>query len=193
MPVEIDLAGLESRLTLLPVAPGNYGNLGSVKGKILYIKYPNTGAADGRGTIKFFDLDKREEKTILDIADNFQLSASRTKILVQRGNSYAILKPEEGQKFEKTLRIAEMEMVVDPVKEWKQIFMDTWRMERDYFYDPAMHGVDWNLVKERYLKMLSGAMTREEVNFILGEMLGELNASHTYKGGGDEEETKTEE
>ncbi|PWT98627.1 MAG: peptidase S41 [Bacteroidetes bacterium] len=192
VPVDIDVAALESRLILLPIASGNYGNLAAVKGKILYIKYPNTGVDGGRGTIKFYDLDKREEKTVLDVADNFQLSASRTKMLVQRGNTFAILKPDEGQKFEKTLRIAEMEMVVDPPKEWKQIFMDTWRMERDYFYDPAMHGVDWNLVKERYLKMLNGAMTREEVNYVLGEMLGELNASHTYKGGGDEEETKSE-
>ncbi len=68
--------------------------------------------------------------------------------------------------------------------------MDTWRMERDFFYDPNMHGVDWSAVKENYLKMLDGAMTREEVNFVLGEMIGELNASHTYKGGGDEEQEK---
>ncbi len=96
----------------------------------------------------------------------------------------------KNQKFEKPLRIAEMQMAVDPMREWKQIFNDTWRMERDYFYDPNMHGVDWNLVKERYSKMLNGAMTREEVNVVLGEMIGELNASHTYKGGGDEEQEK---
>ena len=82
-------------------------------------------------------------------------------------------------------------MMVDPVLEWKQIFNDAWRLERDYFYDPGMHGVDWNLMKERYAKMLEGAMTREEVNFVIGEMLGELNSSHTYHGGGDlEDEAK---
>ncbi len=63
-------------------------------------------------------------------------------------------------------------------------------MKRDYFYDPNMHGVNWNVVKDHYLKMLDGAMTREEVNEVLGEMIGELNASHTYKGGGDEEQEK---
>ena len=63
-------------------------------------------------------------------------------------------------------------------------------LERDYFYDANMHGVDWNKVKERYTKMLNGAMTREEVDFIIGEMIGELNASHTYHGGGDVEEEK---
>ena len=97
----------------------------------------------------------------------------------------------ESQKFEKPLRLSEMEMMVDPVSEWKQIFNDAWRLERDYFYDASMHGVDWNLMKERYSKMLEGAMTREEVDFVIGEMIGELNSSHTYHGGGDlQEETK---
>ena len=62
--------------------------------------------------------------------------------------------PNENQKFEKPLRIAEMQMMVDPVQEWKQIFMDAWRFERDYFYDAGMHGVDWKQAKDRYLKML---------------------------------------
>jgi tricorn protease len=70
--------------------------------------------------------------------------------------------------------------------------MDAWRLERDYFYDVKMHGVDWEQVKNHYLKMLAGAMTREEVNFVLGEMIAELNASHTYRGGGQEETEKRE-
>jgi len=81
-------------------------------------------------------------------------------------------------------------MLVDPVQEWQQIFNDAWRLERDFFYDSTMHGVDWNLVKERYSKMMKGAMTREEVDFIIGEMIGELSSSHTYHGGGDLETEK---
>ncbi len=77
-----------------------------------------------------------------------------------------------------------MQMQVDPRQEWRQIFVDAWRLERDYFYDANMHGVNWGLIKERYLKMLEGAVTREEVDFIIGEMIGELNSSHTYHGGG---------
>jgi tricorn protease len=190
--VEIDLDGLEARMVLLPLSAGNYGNIGAVKGKILYIKSPNTGAEQGKPGLKYFDIDKREEKTILDNAESFQISANGSKLLVQRGDELAVLNPAENQKFEKPLRLSEMQMLVDPVKEWKQIFTDVWRLERDYFYDSNMHGVDWNLVKERYSAMLNGAKTREEVNFILGEMLGELNASHTYKGGGDEEQTRNE-
>ena len=186
-PVEIDLEGIETRLVILPQKAGNYGNLNAVKGKVIYQVYPNTGVRDGKSSIRFFDTEKREEKTILEDVNYYSLSTDGKKILARRGNAFVIIKPDENQKFEKPLRISEMQMLVDPMQEWKQIFTDTWRLQRDYFYDPTMHGVDWNQVKDRYLKMLNGAMTREEVNVVLGEMIGELNASHTYKGGGDEE------
>lgn len=189
-PVEIDLDGLEFRLFLLPVPAGNYSNINGIKGKILYLKSPNTGSGVRGSTLKFFDSDKREEKTVLD-ADDYLLSADGNKILVKKGDDWAVLKPEEGQRFEKPIRLAEMQMTIDPVQEWKQIFMDAWRLERDYFYDPNMHGVDWNLVQQRYLAMLKSARTREDVNVVIGEMIGELNASHTYNGGGDEEGTKS--
>src|SRR5262249_34865118 len=149
---------------------------------------PNTGSASAQPAIKYFDIEKREEKTILPAANYYWLSADRQKILVQQSNKWAVLKPDEGQKMDKLLPVRDMMMEIDPVQEWKQLFTDAWRLERDYFYDPNMHGVDWNLVRERYSKMLAGAMTREEVDFIIGEMIGELNASHTYHGGGDIEE-----
>jgi tricorn protease len=190
--VDIDFDGLESRMQILPVKAGNYDNPSVVKGKIIYQVSPNTGAAPGRSAIKYYDLDKREEKSVIDDVNYYILSADGKKMLVQRGDNYAVITPNEGQKFDKQLRLAEMRMRIDPMEEWKQLFMDTWRMERDYFYDPNMHGVDWNLVKERYLKMLEGAMSRDEVNFVIGEMIGELNASHTYKSGGDDEITKND-
>jgi tricorn protease len=189
--VEIDFDGIQSRMVLLPVPPGNYFNLGSVKGKILYQKYPNLGSGeDSKPALKYFDIDKREEKTIADNIDYYTLCANTNKILAQRGNNYSVIAPNEGQKMDKMIRLNEMEMQVDPMAEWKELFTDAWRMERDYFYDPNMHAVNWNEVKERYLAMIEAALTREEVNFIMGEMIGELNASHTYKGGGDEERGK---
>ena len=189
-PVDIDFDGIQTRMVMLPVATGNYANLTSVKGKIIYQKSPNLGSPeDAKPSLKYFDIDKREEKNILDNVDNYMLSSNTEKILVQRGNAFSVIKPEESQKFEKTLRLNDMEMMVDPMAEWKQLFNDAWRMERDYFYDPGMHGVNWDTVKERYSKMLEAALTREEVDFIIGEMIGELNASHTYHGGGDVEKT----
>jgi tricorn protease len=188
--VDIDLDGLEYRMVILPIPSGHYISLDADKGKIYFLQSPGTGSAETQATLKYYDVDKREVKTILANVDDFQLSANRTKILLHRDNSWAIVKGEENQKFEKPLRIAEMKMLVDPVQEWQQIFNDAWRLERDFFYDSTMHGVDWNLVKERYSKMMKGAMTREEVDFIIGEMIGELSSSHTYHGGGDLETEK---
>jgi len=191
-PVDIDFDGFEERMVILPVPAGNYGGLDAAKGRIFYLKFPNTGNTGAKNIIKYYDIDKREEKTVLEDANFFLLSHNKQKMLVARGNTYAVIKPEEGQKFEKIIRTGEMQMTVDPVQEWKQIFMDAWRFERDYFYDEKMHGVDWAATRDRYLKMLDGALTREEADFVVGEMIGELNASHTYHGGGDVEKTKTQ-
>jgi tricorn protease len=189
-PTGIDLDGLESRLILLPVEAGNYNNLSAADGKLIYQQQPNTGSDDKAQPILFFDLAKRKKKTIVEDAGGYQLSADGKHLLVVKDGSWYIIGAEEGQKLEKKLRTNEMQMWVNPRAEWKQILVDAWRLERDYFYDPNMHGLDWNKVKEQYLKMLEGAVTREEVNFIIGEMIGELNASHTYHGGGVEEVTK---
>ncbi|HEU5165516.1 MAG TPA: PDZ domain-containing protein, partial [Chitinophagaceae bacterium] len=188
--VAVDFDGIEQRIELLPPPAGNYNALAATKGKIIYIRYPNTGAPDGKGTLKFYDIEKKEEKTIVDGVDNARLSFNGQKILVTKSGTFAVLTPNENQKFEKTIPLADMQMMVDPVQEWKQIFMDVWRFERDYFYDAGMHGVDWKQAKDRYLKMFEGAMTREEADFIIGELIGELNASHTYHGGGDIETPK---
>jgi len=188
--VLIDFEDLESRMDILPVGAGNYSNITAVKGRIIYMKYGNTGAEDAPGTLKYYDTDKREEKTILSNADDYQLSADQQKMLVRQGSNYFVVKPDEGQKTDKPIRIADMKQLIDPREEWKQIFTDAWRLERDYFYDPNMHGVDWNAVKIKYSKILEGAVSREDVDYIIGEMLGELNASHTYHGGGDLESEK---
>ena len=191
-PVQIDFDGIEQRLVMLPPAAGNIDKLSYTKGKIIYLRYPYTGVTDGKPSLKYYDIEKREEKTILEIAEDYQLSADREKILVANAGAYAVLSPAEGAKFEKPIRTAEMMVSVNPKEEWKQVFTDAWRMQRDFFYDSKMHGVNWNQVKERYLKMIEAAQTREEVSFILGEMMGELNASHTYFGGGDNEKEKTQ-
>ena len=82
----------------------------------------------------------------------------------------------------------DMEAPVDPRAEWRQMFTDTYRFERDFFYDPNMHGVEWAKLRDRYAELLDDAVTRWDVNFVLGEFIGELNSSHTYRGGGDLEE-----
>ena len=108
-------------------------------------------------------------------------------MLVRRKNEFAIIEPKESQKFEKHLPVSSLETIVDPVAEWQQLFTEAWRLERDYFYDPNMHGVDWKAMRERYGTVLKDAVTRWDVNYVIGELIAELSSSHTYRSGGDVE------
>ena len=188
--VEIELDGFERRLVVLPPSAGNYSDLKAVSGKIILHRRPNTGSADEDSPIVYWDLKEREEKTIIKDADGFALSADGKKMLVVKDHSAAIIDVKPNQKMEKRLRVNELEMTVDPRAEWRQIFADAWRFERDYFYDPYMHGVDWNAMREHYGKLLDDAVTRWDVNYVIGELIGELNASHSYRGGGDTERSE---
>ena len=186
----IDFEGLEARLILLPADAGNYNNLQAIDGKLIFLQPSNTGSESKSQALRFFDLDKRTTKTILADVSGYQLSADGKHLLVTKDGAWFIVGADEGQKMEKKLRTAEMQQWVNPREEWRQIFVDAWRIERDYFYDAAMHGVDWNKVRTQYGKLIEEASTREEVDFIIGEMIGELSASHTYHGGGALEDTK---
>ena len=186
-PVEIDLADFESRAVILPPRAGNYADLAAVPGKLIYRRTPRTGSGDEKSPLVFFDFEKREEKTILDDVDDIVLAAKGEKLLARKGSSYSIIDAKEGQNLGKKLNTTSFEAVIDPPAEWRQIFNDAWRLERDYFYDPKLHGVDWKAMREQYGKLLDDAVTRWDVNFILGELIGELNSSHTYRNGGDVE------
>jgi len=186
--MEIDLDGFEARAVVLPPKAGNYADVQAIKGKLLYRRQPRTGSGDEKSALVYFDFAEREEKTVLDDADAFEATADGKKMLVISKKKYAILDIKAGQKFEKPMVTSEMESPVDPRAEWRQIFRDVYRFERDFFYDPNMHGVNWEAMGERYSKVLEGAVTRWDVDFLIGEFIGELNASHTYHGGGDMEQ-----
>jgi tricorn protease len=183
-PVEIDFEGFEGRLVLLPPKPARYAEIAAISGKLLFRWTPRGGETS---PIEYYDLEKRETKRIVDDSSGFDLSANREKLLVAKGGAYSIIDAKEGQNLNKRLEISSFEATIDPRAEWRQIFLDAWRLERDCFYDPNLHGVDWNLMRERYLKLLDEAVTRWDVNYVIGELLGELNASHTYRSGGDTE------
>jgi tricorn protease len=189
--VEIDLTGFEERVVILPPKAGRYDSLAAVSGKLLFRRVPRIGSGEEKKPVVFYDLEKREEKTVLEDADYMELSANREKLLVRKGGDYAIVEPKEGQKWDKKIDTGSFEAPIDPVAEWRQIFTDAWRLERDYFYDPGMHGVDWKEMRQRYGKLLEDAVTRWDVNYVIGELIAELNSSHTYRSGGDVEKGPT--
>jgi len=118
----------------------------------------------------------------------FEISADGKKILIGKSNSYSIVDIGENQKLDKKMPVDQLEMTVEPKLEWRQIFTDVWRLERDFFYDANMHGVDWKKMKDQYGKLIDACVTRWDVNYVIGELIAELNASHTYRGGGDIEQ-----
>ncbi len=187
-PVEIELDGFETRAVILPPVAGVYGGLQAVEGKVLFLRRPRTGSPPRqKSTLCYFDFKDRKEEVVIEEIDGYQLAADGKKAVVRQSDSYAIIDVKPKQKIEKKLRTAELESVVDPRAEWQQVFNDAWRFTRDYFYDPNMHGVDWMAIKEQYGSLIQDCVTRWDVNFVLGEMIAELNASHTYRGGGDEQ------
>ncbi|HEX6791447.1 MAG TPA: PDZ domain-containing protein [Candidatus Krumholzibacteria bacterium] len=181
----ITLDGFENRVVMLPVKAGNFAGIRAVSGKVVYLRNPNTGSGEEKRSVGYYDLEKREEKTIIGDSDAFQVSADGKKVLVGKKGDFAIVEIAADQTMDKKMPAGTLEMMVDPRAEWRQIFNDVWRFERDFFYDPDMHGVDWNAMKTRYGKLLDDAMTRWDVNFIIGELIAELSSSHTYRGGGD--------
>jgi len=185
--VAIDLDGFEARGVILPLDPGNYGAIRGVSGKLVFLRFPRTGASGGNATLAYYDLAEREEKTILSPVSQYEISADGKKVLVGYRNQWAIVDLKPGQKMDKRLATTSLETVVDPRAEWREVFTDVWRTYRDVFYDASLHGLDWNAQREHYGRLLDDAVTRWDVNFVIGELIGEVHASHTYVGGGDVE------
>ncbi len=185
--VGIDLEKFEERAVLLPPAAGNYNNLRAVEGKVLYRRPPRSGASEKSSPIVLFDLKERQEETVIEDAAGFEVSADGKKMLVAVQGRWSIIDVAPGQKAEKQLATADLEMVLDPPAEWEQIFSEVWRTYRDYFYDDELHGVGWEALRSQYGALLKDAVTRSDVNWVIGQLIAELNASHTYVRGGDVE------
>ncbi|WP_228851580.1 S41 family peptidase [Aegicerativicinus sediminis] len=186
--LKIDLNGAESRLTVLPIPAGNYGDLFNVDGKLIYLKYPIVGDFDGNSTLKYFDFDKREEKKIMDNINSVIPTANGKSMLVFSRGKLGIISPSEGQKIDEPVPTGHLTMQWVAKEEWREIFNDTWRRYRDFFYDKDMQQVDWDEMRERYGKLIEDARTRWDVSNIQSNMQAELSAGHTYTRGGDNEQ-----
>ncbi|MCK4835142.1 MAG: PD40 domain-containing protein [Candidatus Aminicenantes bacterium] len=190
-PVEIDLKDFETRLVVLPAKAGNYYLMEAAPGKIVYMKIPRTGSGEQGNTLVYYDIKDRKEQTVITGIDGYRLTYDKKKVLVTAKGKLAVLELKEKQKMEKIVPTAGLEIKLNPAQEWNQIFNDVWRLARDYFYDADMHGVDWAKVRDHYSRLLRNVVTRRDLNFVIGEMIAELNASHTYRGGGDIETAST--
>jgi tricorn protease len=180
--VKVDVAGIQDRVLQLPVPPAAYRDLGSVDGNVYYIRKAQK-VADAQ--LHLFDLGQQKE-TALGAVGGYEISAGGQKMLVNRGDVYAIIDlPKAAINLKEPLNLSGLEVKLDRHAEWRQIFNESWRQMRDFFYDPNMHGVNWQGVKKQYEPLVAHVNHRADLTYIIGEMIGELNAGHTYVGGGD--------
>ena len=186
-PLEIELAGFEGRAIWLPVKSGSFTHLAvNNEGKLLYVRQGRRGTG-GSPAIKLFDLtdEKKEEKSVLEGAGAFGISADGKKLLVMKDGTFAIVDAAPGQNLDKPLALDELATLINPREEWRQLFIEAWRLQRDFFYDPDMHGVNWPAMRDHYIKMLDDCVSRGDVGYVIKELISELNVGHAYYFGND--------
>ncbi|MBK6765831.1 MAG: PD40 domain-containing protein [bacterium] len=196
--VKIDWDGLVDRIVQLPADPGRYGGTFAGEGKLYYFSYDVRGWKDAHDdddpsiALHCYDIKKKKDHTVADGARGFMVSLDRKKMAIRTKDGFSIIEvgdteipePDKDDK-DKGLKLDEWTYDADPRAEWKQIYWEAWRNQRDFFYDENMHGVDWKKQGERYSKLIDRITTRDELNDILGQLFGELNAGHAYIFGGD--------
>jgi len=193
--VTIDFDNISQRILALPIPALNYINLTAGKDGIIFLlesgpSFTRYFAARGQ-TLHKFDLKTRKSEKILEGINTYFISANGEKILYNQGKNWVIastgepITPGKG-----TINIEAMEVLSDPRAEWKQMYHEVWRLERDFFYDPNLHGLDVREAEKRYAPYLENITSRADLNYLFDEMLGELTCGHVFVGGGDLPEVK---
>jgi tricorn protease len=197
-PVTIDFDGLAGRVVELPVDFGVYVGLAATAKTVYYASVPLEGFAEGpglfeeagpNGTLMAFDLEKKKAKPFMEGIGGFGLSAKAGKIAVMKDKGELYVVPADAPAPEDLsdakVSLDGMVIDLDPREEWEQMYYEGWRHMRDFFWDPGMGGVDWKAVRDQYATLFPRLTTREDLRDLLGELIGEMNNSHTYVWGGD--------
>jgi tricorn protease len=180
--VKVDLDGIQDRVLSLSISPANYRNLESVGDTVYYIR---KGSKDKDASLRSFDLSAAKETTHGNV-NGYEISADGKKMLVSMQGKYGIIDLPKGSiTLGKELDLSGMKVRLNRRQEWQQIFNETWRQMRDFFYDPNMHGVDWKAMHDRYAPLVKYVNHRADLTYVIGEMISELNVGHAYIGGGD--------
>ncbi len=194
--VLIDFEGLGQRIIALPLPEKNYGQLTAGKEGILYVLegpqvVDGRGEGGGKSALQRFDLKTRKTEKILEEVDEFHLAAKGEKMLWKAGTSWFIGGADKVPKVgEGALKLDAFEVWVEPRTEWRQMFKEVWRIERDFFYDAGYHGIDLAQAERIYTPFLDGIASRADLNYLFAEMLGQLSIQHMYVAGGARPEMK---
>ena len=192
--VKVDLEGIGNRILGLPVPARNYGGLVAGKAGAIYLlegapvgRSSSEDGGSGIHAVWRFTLEKRKTEQVLSDLDAFVVSADASKALIAQHNSLSIvatddLKPGDGNGG-KSLNLGNLTAFVDPRAEWKQIYHETWRIEREFLYDPNAHGLSIPKIEARYQPYLDGLASRSEFTYLSNEMLGEVTIGHMFISG----------
>ncbi len=180
--VSIDLDGIQQRLVEVPVSASNYYGFECVGSKIYYHERKD---GSQKPSVKMYDLENKEEKE-LGTGMSFIVASGGKKMLVRKDETFAVIDlPVAPIELKKTVDLSDMKVWVDYAAEWKQVFNESWRHMRDFFYDPNMHGTDWPVLRDKYAALLPYAGHRDDLTYIIGELIAELNIGHAYTLSGD--------
>ncbi|WP_267175902.1 S41 family peptidase [Marinicella marina] len=185
--VNLQVEGFNQRVRALPGNASNYNNIQTNGDAVFVVENGANGNA-----IKMIDLSKDEApKTVLADSGNYLLSADGKHMLVQKQGKYAVIEAKAEQKLkDRHLDLKNLTLKIDPTTEWRQMYTDAWRILRDWFYDPGMHGMDWQAIHDKYLPLAKAATHRTDLDYVFGEIAGEMNAGHIYVNSGDQPTVK---
>jgi len=209
--VKIDFDKIDQRILALPLPARNYISLAAGKPGVIFLQEASavqslTGPGEGR-TLVMFDLKTRKTDRIRENIRGFALSFNGEKMLYRQGEQYFIAAAGRGPSgpppaadggsgsgasngANGPLKLDTMEAYVDPRAEWEHMYRQAWRDERDFFYDPGLHGVNREVFEKRYAPYLANLSSRDDLNYLFEEMLGEMTVGHMFVGGGDRPEVK---
>jgi tricorn protease len=210
--VTIDFDNILQRVLALPMPPRAYLTLQAGKaGTLLALEAPLSAPfTPGPGlTVHRFDLQQRRADTPLTAVRFFQIAFNGEKMLYSQGQGESLRwmigtlrplppagaggppGPPQGDGGAKTLQTADLEVKINPRLEWPQMFRDAWRIQREMFYDPGLHGVNLSDVMGRYERFLPRLSSRSDLNYLFQEMMGEMTVGHLGAGGGEQPEVRT--
>jgi tricorn protease len=184
-PLRVDLPGFNQRVVALNAPAGNYAGLSANADGVFFV---SAGANGGAGELRFLGLESDAKPEAVSTVGGYALSADGAKLLLRRGSDFSIVDAKPKADFDAgKIALTRMELRIEPRREWKQHFVDAWRILRDWFYDPGMHGQDWNAIRAKYEPLLAHVAHRADLDYLLQEIAGEANAGHVYVERGDEE------
>ena len=209
--VRIDVRGIQDRVVAMPIPEGRFGSIRAIEGKILFSSFPIEGslgsswamggAPDAKGVLECWDLNEQKRDTLVSGITSFEVSRDSKTLCYRAGNRLRALKagtkpPNEPKCSENSpsrasgwIDLSRIKLSIEPVNEWRQMFVEAWRLQRDQFWVEDMSGTDWKKARDRYEPLVARVSCRSEFSDLMWELQGELGTSHAYEIGGDYRQT----